>query len=335
MTARPRHRTTSADVAKATGLSRTTVSYVLNDTPGHRVPEVTRQRVLDAAHELGYTPSPAARALRTGRSQIVLTLLPDWPISTVLADLIEQCSALLAEAGYTSVVHPSTGGTRPMADVWKSISPAAVIVVDELSAADMDTARSAGVDVLLTTLGEPADDDSAQIQVGQELIGSLQVARLIERGHRRIGYAGSNDPRLAPFDGPRRAGVRKACAENGLPDPVAVQVELTSAAAAGAISQWRLQKHSVTGICAFNDELAIALLAAARSRGVRVPTDLSIIGCDDIPIARVSDPPLSSVALDVAALSAHLVDCTIRRIEGRRVRRLTTPLYNLVIRDSA
>lgn len=330
-----RHRTTSADVAHATGLSRTTVSYVLNDTPGHRVPEVTRQRVLAAAEELGYMPSVAARALRTGRSSIVLTILPDWPISPVLAELMERCSALFAEAGFTLVAHPPTGSTRPVAEVWKSINPAAVIVVDELSALETRAARSAGVEVLLTTLGEPVGSSPGGVIVGQELIGHLQVTRLVETGRTRIGYARSSDPRLEVFDKPRHAGVRHACVEYGLPEPLAVDVPLEPSAAAQAVAHWLSTEPPVTGVCAFNDEIAIALLAAARTMGVRVPTDLAVIGCDDISLASVSDPPLTTVGLDAATLSVHLVDTAVRRIEGRRVRRITEPLYKLVVRDSA
>src|SRR5699024_8468011 len=73
-------RVTSADVARLAGVSRATVSYVLNDTPGHRITADTRARVADAAARLGYAPSAAARTLRSGRSEVVLCLLPDWPI---------------------------------------------------------------------------------------------------------------------------------------------------------------------------------------------------------------------------------------------------------------
>src|SRR4051794_33842882 len=73
-------RVTSADVARLAGVSRATVSYVHNDTPQQTISGPTRARVLDAAARLGYAPSAAARTLRTGRSDIVLCLLPDWPI---------------------------------------------------------------------------------------------------------------------------------------------------------------------------------------------------------------------------------------------------------------
>ena len=81
-------RVTAADVAARAGVSRATVSYVLNDTPHQVIPETTRERVRAAAAELGYTPSVAARALMTGRSDIVLLLLPEWPIGTCVGPLL-------------------------------------------------------------------------------------------------------------------------------------------------------------------------------------------------------------------------------------------------------
>ena len=78
-----------AEIALRTGLSRATVSYVLNDTPHQKIPEETRQRVLAAAASLGYAPSAAARALRSGRSELVLCLLPDWPMGPEVGALLE------------------------------------------------------------------------------------------------------------------------------------------------------------------------------------------------------------------------------------------------------
>jgi DNA-binding LacI/PurR family transcriptional regulator len=80
MTESTTRRVTSADVARVAGVSRATVSYVLNDTPHQTISAATRTRVFEAASSLGYAPSAAARALRTGRSDVVLCLLPDWPI---------------------------------------------------------------------------------------------------------------------------------------------------------------------------------------------------------------------------------------------------------------
>src|SRR3954452_6598558 len=95
--ARPagRHRVTATDVAKEAGVSQATVSYVLNDTPGQTIPEATRQRVREAMGRLGYTPHGAARALRLGRSDAVLFVLPDWPLGPALISLVEGLTVAL------------------------------------------------------------------------------------------------------------------------------------------------------------------------------------------------------------------------------------------------
>ena len=95
-------RPTAADVARLAGVSRATVSYVLNDTPHQVIPAHTRERVRAAAAELGYTPSVAARALITGRSDVVLLLLPDWPIGPTVGALLESLSDAFASTGSPS-----------------------------------------------------------------------------------------------------------------------------------------------------------------------------------------------------------------------------------------
>ena len=110
-------RITSADVARLAGVSRATVSYVLNDTPRQSISADTRNRVLDAAATLGYAPSAAARALRTGRSDVVLCLLPDWPIGSEVGSLLGFVSTALAREGLTFVVHPGNREDRPISEL--------------------------------------------------------------------------------------------------------------------------------------------------------------------------------------------------------------------------
>src|SRR4051794_28893723 len=139
-------RITSADVAREAGVSRTTVSYVLNETPHQKIPDATRQRVLDAVARLEYAPSAAARALQSGRSDVVLCLLPDWPIGPAVGALLELLSTALANEGLTLIAHPRAAG-RPVNQVWRVIGPAAVIAWESLDAADVAAMRAAGVTV--------------------------------------------------------------------------------------------------------------------------------------------------------------------------------------------
>lgn len=324
-------RPTAADVAQRAGLSRATVSYVLNDTPHQVIPESTRRRVLDAAAALGYTPSAAARALSSGRSDVVLLLLPDWPIGPSVGVLIEFLSTALAGHGYTFVAHPRSAG-RPVGEVWKSITPAAVISFEELEEAEVARLRSAGIELSLALFGSPG----RAMDVPEQRTGRLQAEHLAATGHRRLGYAYPEDPRVQAFAGPRLAGVRQACAELGLPEPLVETVPLDPAAAADAVARWHAADPRVSGVAAYNDEVALAVLAGAHRRGLRVPDDLAVVGVDNIPAAAVATPTLTTVEPDLEVLARHIAEQIARRLDGRpEPRRPGSDIHAVVVRESA
>ena len=97
----PVKRITSSDVARAAGVSRATVSFVLNDKPGMRITEETRRRVLEAARELDYRPHASARSLAAGRSDVVLLAIPDLPIGAGISRFVEELATALAAYGLT------------------------------------------------------------------------------------------------------------------------------------------------------------------------------------------------------------------------------------------
>src|SRR4051812_6261585 len=218
-------RVTSADVAREAGLSRATVSYVLNDTPHQKIPDETRQRVLAAAVRLGYAPSAAARALRSGRSELVLCLLPDWPMGPQVGEMLEHLSSSLAEHGLTFVVHPRAGAGRPIAQLWKAMTPAAVLTFDELADADAAAIRAAGVAEVMVLLGR-SRQGRRELEMPQQRTGRLQVEHLAASGHHHLGFAYPDDARLRVFAEPRLEGVRLACADLGLDEPVVQTVAL-------------------------------------------------------------------------------------------------------------
>jgi DNA-binding LacI/PurR family transcriptional regulator len=329
-----RSRPTSADVARAAGVSRATVSYVLNDTPHQKIPESTRHRVLEAAAHLDYLPSAAARALRTGRSEVVLLLLPDWPIGPAVADLLETMSAELARAGMTFVAHPRAHVSRPVSEVWRAIAPAAVIAFDELDEQEVDALRTAGVKVVVGLLTRSSQREF-EIAHPQQRIGRRQVEHLAGLGHRRVGYASATDPRVRSFVDARVEGARAACAELGLEDLDVRAVPLDPDGAAEAVGAWRTAPSPVTAVCAYNDETGLALLAGLRRLGLAAPEDLAVIGVDDIPVAALSDPPLTTVVADQRAVAEHAVRDIVAALEGRRpAHRNTADLTRVVRRGS-
>lgn len=320
---------TSTDVARASGVSRTTVSYVLNGTPGVTISEPTRRRVLDAAARLGYAPSAAARTLRSGRSDLVLCILPNWPIGPVLDTLLEELADALAERGLAVLVHHGRG--RPLADLWRAVQPRTVVGFAPFAADDLRAMRQAGIQVVDAADGEAervADADGPQAHIGR-----LQVEHLVAGGRGRLGWAGTTDERLADFARLRLAGVEAECARLGLPAPVVQRLDLTVASATDAAQAWRAA--GVDGVAAYNDEVGLAVLAGLRDVGVGVPDEVAVIGVDDIPAASLATPPLSSVDQAISAQAAYLAACTVAALDGAQPPVRPPHVHTLVARLSS
>jgi DNA-binding LacI/PurR family transcriptional regulator len=308
-----RRRVTSADVARESGVSRATVSYVLNGTANQSISPQTRRRVLDAARQLGYTPSAPARALRAGRSDVILFLIPEWPIGAAIASLVEQLSLALTEEGLTLVVHAHPRAARPVSELWKAITPAAVINNQVLNAEEIDAAHRSGVAVI--TPVHQADGPGTFTDF-QQRMGRLQAEHLIANGHRHLGFAFPDDDRLLAFAQPRLDGVREVCAERGGAEPHTQIVALDPASGARAVAAWAALRPEVTGVCAYNDEVALAVLAGMRDHRLTAPADLAVIGVDDIPAAALATPALTTVATDMSALGRYLATAVVRSLAG-------------------
>lgn len=325
-------RLTSADVARESGVSRATVSYVLNGAPNQVISERTRQRVMEAAERLGYAPYAPARTLRSGRSDVVLFLIPEWPIGTAIASLVEHLSVRLAGAGLTLVVHAHPRAARPVSELWKAIAPAVLINHQALSPAEEAVAEKAGM-LVVTPVFRPRGGRT--FGSFQRRIGELQVHHLAAGGHRRLGFAMPDDDRLRSFTAPRLAGVSQACAGLGQPAPVVVTVPLDATAAAAAVQRWVAAEPAVTGICGYNDEVALAVLAGMRERELTAPGDLAVIGVDDIPAARLGVPPLTTVATGMAVFGEHLADLVSSSLNGKpRPPRPAEDVLTVVRRES-
>jgi DNA-binding LacI/PurR family transcriptional regulator len=305
-------RPTATDVARRAGVSQATVSYVLNNTPHQVIPEPTRERVLAAAVELGYTPSAAARMLVSGRSDVVLLLLPDWPIGLGVASLLDELSQAFARHDLTFVIHPRVQG-RPVAELWKSVTPAAVLAYETFDEADLTAITRSGAELVRVSALQGEDFEQSVARTGR-----LQVEHLAAAGHHRLGYAWPDDDRVQFFARHRLEGVRAACEDLGLPAPVVSTVPLTVEAAADVIGQWQDGSEPVTGVCAFNDEVALALLGGARQSGVEVPGELAVVGVDDLPFAALVAPALTTVARDTPASARDIVDTVLARLDGRQ-----------------
>jgi DNA-binding LacI/PurR family transcriptional regulator len=301
-------RVTAADVARSLGLSRATVGFVLNDTPGQTISAATRERVLDEAKRLGYRPHTAARALASGRSHIVLALLPDWPMEHSMRTHLDEASLVLDRAGYSFVtMTPHPGGQA--VPLWESLAPDVVLALAPIPDAQFAAIRATGAATII-----PGRDDSILSEDLRFAEGPrLQLAHLVQRGRRRIAFVGTPDPRLSALVAERHALAEQTHRElTG--EPLAASAQVTESDAAPRVAE--LLAAGVDGVVAYNDDVAALVVGAALRQGAAVPGRLAVVGHDDSPIARLLVPSLTSVRHDAAGLGRFLAELALSRVAG-------------------
>ena len=325
-------RITAEDVARKAGVSRATVSYVLNNHPHQTIPEATRQKVLEAAAELDYTPLASARILSRGRSDVVVMLIPDWPLGSVLPQVMDSVGDGLAPFGLELFLHRCIPG-RPVRNLWNAITPAAVIRVGSLGAEEDESLQRSQIGYLLELANTELERGLVLFPGVQT--GRLQAEHLASRGHRRIGYAWPADNRLEGFATARLEGGRMACADLGLDPPEVRTSSFAPQEAAAAVAAW--VSSGVTAVCAFNDELAMALIEAGHRQGLAIPGALGVVGVDNLPWGAHCVPSLSTVAPNPERIGRVIAEYVVAGVSGSTAQpaRVGGSFISLIERDSA
>ncbi|MBE1536877.1 LacI family DNA-binding transcriptional regulator [Actinomadura algeriensis] len=290
----PRARpATSIDVARLAGVSRATVSHVLNGQI-ERFSEDTVERVRGAAAELGYVRSAAGRALVMGRSDFIIVVVP-YATFIRLQDVIEVISADIEELGFTMVVHFDVARGRGTASnrlqhMVETMRPAGVVDLGGLSLADREAITESGCPVLPRRLPSAVN----------RWIGTLQVRHLHSRGHTEIAYAFLADARDDPYGRGRASAVAAFCEAEGLAPPSRVHVPIEPEGARRVLRELVQARGWPVGIACYNDKVALALVFAAKGLGLAVPADVAVVGVEGADIGQVVSPRLTTVASDVA-----------------------------------
>nr|WP_314840784.1 LacI family DNA-binding transcriptional regulator [uncultured Microbacterium sp.] len=301
--ARPARRATSKDVAASAGVSRSTVSQILNGD--ERFPEETRARVRAAAETLNYRPSRAGRALVTGLSDIVVLVVPHATFGPHLQDSVDRITGASATAGMSVVVRFARMHDETTLTSVLDLRPAAVVDFGVFTPQQRDRIDASGTLVVprRAHVAEGADPDPIDIEIGR-----IQVRELLRNGSRRLVYAALEDKRLDPFGPPRLEGIRREAQERGLDAPLTPRIPLDIEGAATSLQEVRAEAGpDPLGICAYNDDVAIAVVAASRELGLRVPEDVAVIGVDRTAVGQLVSPRLSTVAIDQPLLMDALV----------------------------
>ncbi|MDH6537820.1 LacI family DNA-binding transcriptional regulator [Streptomyces lavendulae] len=309
---------TSADVARLAGVSRATVSYVLNNAEAVRISEPTRRKVREAAEELGYVPHAAARSLRAGHTRIVLLPTSHVPVGPLYSAFLNELQWALRRLDYTVVQYGSLGLTGDEAvRAWAELRPVAVISLGEisLSAHNVATLKRAGARAVIT-LGPVGVPGAHALVMDQAEVGARAAAHLVERGRSRIGVVVPEEDGLELFSAPRLAGARSVPGARTEVLPMAY----TEESAAELAGRWR--SLGLDAVFAYNDEYAMLLMRALQDAGLDVPGDVAVMGADDLLIGRLLRPRLSTVQIELPTGDhlASLVDRAVREpseITGR------------------
>ncbi|MFH8248947.1 LacI family DNA-binding transcriptional regulator [Microbacterium sp. B2969] len=279
-------KVTSADVARLAGVSRATVSYVLNDKPGQTISESTRATVLKAAEKLGYRPNTAARRLAGGSARHVLLLAPRVPTADQLSKLSWLLTDLLAEHGIALSIAFDSGDAASLVRSARATGVDAILAMRPFEPGEQAALEAVGVSILSST---------AAAMSGQEVLAAAQVEHLAARGHTRLAFARPAEEGLEFFVSGREAGARAAADAHGAEIVDSVAFEMDGSDAATIMTTWKAA--GVTAVVAYNDEVGMRVLHGIRMAGLSCPDDFAVIGVDNLPVSQVSDPPLSSIEI--------------------------------------
>ena len=310
-------RVTMRDVAAASGVSNTTGSFVLNDRPDQTISPPTRERVLRVARELGNAPHGIARALREGRSRVVVVIIRRGLDTPYARSFVEGLDVELRIHDHVVLVRHGDPDHEAMQELLDTIMPRTVL--------DIGGNYVSGHDL---------EDPGGGWQDGLAAHTALQFRYLVEHGHARIAMAfGGPEESLG---GPGLSEVRRRFAHEAARmldlEPLhEVTLAAPRAAAAAALDALLCAHPEVTAVAGSDDHIALRALAALSDLGVAVPERIAVIGFDDVGYGALATPALTTVAIDAAA-------------HGRRAARLALGLDfsdvepapgRVLVRDSA
>ncbi len=316
-----RRRVTSADVARYAGVSRTTVSFVLNDRPDTNITDETRQRVLAAARELGYVVHGAARALAAGSSQTIGLVLRQSPeqvaADALLAETLWGIGGEAHRAGYRVLVEPLSPGAGSYAGLVRSQRVDGLIVSGPRSD-DEELRALAAEEYPIILQGSLPGIQAPSVDVDNRAGARSAVDHLLALGHRRIAHV-TNAPGAYTSAEDRLGGYRDALAAARVPFDAALVAEGAFDAASGRTAMHEILARGAppTAVFVGSDVVAVGVLRALREAGLRVPDDVSVVGFDDIALAAFVDPPLTTVRLPARALGMAAGRALVERLAGR------------------
>ncbi|HWG24284.1 LacI family DNA-binding transcriptional regulator [Actinospica sp.] len=346
---RPTAGPTLEDVAREAGVSRATVSRVVNGSP--TVAEHLQLAVMRAIATVGYVPNRAARQLMTGRSGVI-ALVTSIELDVDSQSLVRPHPQIYGDPFFGRIVDGVLGYLAP-----RRVHPLIMLAENALSrSAVLEQMRQHAVDGALVVSTDPADPLPAQlaeeelpavffaqpkphlpfdyVDLAHQDGGRLVAERLIKLGRRRV--AAISGPANLNASESRIDGFRNAMARHGVGYVAVAQGNFTQASGELAMRDLLLQEPDVDGVFAANDLMAVGALHVLAEQGRRVPEDVAVIGFDDSSAALAARPQLTTVRQPVEEMAARMARLLLERLDDPE-RRPQAELFDaeLIVRSSA
>jgi DNA-binding LacI/PurR family transcriptional regulator len=334
-------RATSFDVAQLAGVSRTTVSFVLNNVAGVNLSEATRKRVLEAARQLNYHPNASGRKLVSGKSYTIGLVLQQSP-DQIFADAllirvllgVEQAAA---QQGYHVLLKPMD--KKHSSDYTNLVQENNVdgIILSGPREDDQDIIRLHKEGYPVVLMGQMPGTEIPYVDINAQDGAVTAVEHLIELGHTRIAMITNASLDYVSAQ-QRRAGYREALEKHSITydENMVREGAYTPASGHKAMLDLLKQQPTPTAVFVASDVVAMGALQAIRTKGLAIPDDIAVVGFDDIPLAAYYTPALTTIHLPAFGLGWAVGERLVNIIQGETLESNGTFLESrLVVRESS
>lgn len=318
-------RVTSQDVADLAGVSRTTVSLVLNEVQDIKISPATRRRVFHAARELGYVPDAAAQALASRRSQIVGLILTRSPHHVASDAFLTQTLDGLIEVTHQHNMRLIIDIIEPkhQKEVYLQMARAKHIDGILLSGPrfDDDALRALDDDGFPTVLlGQLPGADFCSVDVDNRAAAKDAVAHLLNLGHTRVAcVTNASSSYTAAAD--RLLGYRQALEDHGIDfDPALVRYgDFDPKSGYESMADLLECGKDFSAVFVASDTVALGAVAAVHEHGLVIPDNIALVGFDDLSFSRYLSPPLTTVRLPAVGLARRAAEMMIQLLESGKI----------------
>ena len=328
--------TTLADIARALGVSKMTVSRAINNHP--EISAETRARILDAAQRMNYRPNQFARALTTNRSYLLGVVVPDL-MHSYFAEICRGIESVAKPLGYQNLICSTDEDAASEEDEIGALLPRTDGLIVASSALPTETKfyrRLTRERAKLVLIDRQLEGVKCPMVTTDDVkVGMLATNHLIGLGHRRVGHLKGTAASTAQM---RFEGYKKALLKNRIPYDASLVREcgFTEEDGYRSMKEWLATNHAPSAIFAANDPAAIGAMTAINEGGLRIPDDVAIVGGGNIHYGDMLRVPLTTVAWSTSEMGQNAARLLVAMVEGKKRPKETHIIVEpeLVVRES-